>query len=89
METSWMAGLSGIVSNPGELIMSTAQLSYNKTEVETIIRKYLETKGITVKSVKIQVRQELPDRPGFGFSGPVFDKAVVEIDPGDVVAQEE
>lgn len=69
--------------------MSTAQLNYDKKEVESIIQKYLEGKGITVKSVKIQVRQEVEDRPGFGFTGPVFDKAVVEIDPGNVVAQDE
>ncbi len=68
--------------------MSTAQLSYDKKEVETIIQKYLESKGITVKSVKIQVALDVADRP-FDSSGPRFDKAVVEIDPGNVVAQDE
>ena len=65
--------------------MSTAQLIYSKEDVEKIIRQFLESKNVTVNSVKIEVRMEHPDRQPSPY--PVFDKAVVEIDPGNVVAQ--
>jgi len=68
-------------------MMSTAQINYSKEDVEKIIRLYLEHRNITVKSVKLEVRTHQEDRSDFSYA--VFDKAVVEIDPGDIVAQED
>ena len=67
--------------------MSTATLKYSEQEVERIIQSYLESRGITVTNVKLEVGEHIKDRP-FDMSGPYFKGAVVEIDPGDIVANE-